>query len=334
MVLVPWFKKYYDKTKEIQEQARQTLMQQATPPPEGVWRARLARLERGRQTLKGGQLVTPSGEYSSIGVGVVDSTGGLDLSNSGIAPIGNVAPNIINSGFAYTSTSTSITWYWDGTNGSSRIIIRRTNGDKVPIPAGSIVVGSLPSPSTRYYFLPFWNSAANSCTIGWVAGTTGSPAIAFSVSTDADAVQQQSLQDRDQLWGGYMYADTAAGGGGTGGGGGGGMGCVMHGCTDVEPLAEGDSVCLLQPQSQWVRLVLPTGVSLTCTPDHIVYTEAGKRMAKDCERGDSMITKWGFMPLFDKQSVTIACQKEKWEVPGHAMWCNGFLSHNNKALPL
>lgn len=310
-----------------------TLMQQAAQPVDGVWRSRLRRLERGQQTLKNGELVTPSGPYSSISNSVLDSTGGLNFTNLGIVPTGNIAPNIISGGFAYTCTETTLTWYWDGTNGSSRMLIRRTNGTRVPIPAGSQLITGLTA-LTKYYHLPFWNSASNSCTIGWVGGTVGSPAISFLVNTDVDALQQQLGQTRDQLWSGWLDGTTAAGGGGTGGGGGGGNDCVMHGCTDVEPLAEGDSIMALYPQSEWIRLVLPTGVSLTCTPDHIVYTEAGKRMAKDCTKGDSMITKWGFMPLFDKQSVTIACQKEKWEVPGHAMWCNGFLSHNQKVAPL
>jgi hypothetical protein len=256
----------------------------------------------------------------------------LNLSNSGIAMVGNAAPNVLSGGFAYTCTDTTMTWYWDGTNGSSRMLIRRANGDKVPIPAGSIAVTGLTA-STKYYFLPF-KPVANSCTIGWVGGTVGTPRIAFTVATDLDAFQQQTLQSRDALWGGYMFGTTQPGGSPPGGGGGGGNDCVMHGCTDVEPLADGDSIMTLHPHSEWVRLVLPTGVSLTCTPDHIVYTEAGRKMAKECERGDSMITKWGFMPLFDKQSVTIACQKERWEVPGHAMWCNGFLSHNRKEVPL
>lgn len=315
----------------------ESLWSKANQPIEGVWRARLQRLERGRQTLKGGQLVTPSGSYSAIGSGVVDSSGGLSLSNSGIVPTGNLAPGIVSDGvtttFAYACTDTTITWYWDGTSGSSRIVIRRADGSKVPIPAGSIVVTGLLA-STKYYFLPFWNSGANSCTIGWVGGTVGSPRIAFTATTDMDAFQQQMAQTRDQLSGGWMDATTVAGGAPPGGGGPTGGNCVMHGCTDVEPLADGDSIMTLHPHSEWVRLVLPTGVSLTCTPDHIVYTEAGRKMAKDCERGDSMITKWGFMPLFDKQSVTIACQKERWEVPGHAMWCNGFLSHNRKEVPL
>lgn len=312
----------------------ETLWSKANQPPEGVWRARLNRLERGRQTLKGGELVTPSGTYSAIRVGVVDSTGGLDLSNSGITPVGNVAPNIVSGGFAYTCTDTTITWYWDGTNGSSRMVIRRTNGDKIAVPAGTQLVTGLVA-STKYYFLPFRNSGSNSCTIGWVEGTTGSPHIAFSVNTNVDALQSQMAQSRDQLWGGWMDATTTAAAAPPGGGGGGGNGCVMHGSTDVEPVADGvEGIMTLHPHSDWVRLVLANGVSLTCTPNHVVYAESGRREARDCEVGDSMITKWGFVPLLDKQSVAIACQKESWEFPGHAMWCNGFLCHNRKEPPL
>src|SRR5216683_687699 len=79
---------------------------------------------------------------------------GFDLTNSVVVKKGGVPPAGNISGFAYTSTDHSITWYWDGTNGSHVIVVIRADGKRFTIPtAGSGLTVSGLSASTTYNFL-------------------------------------------------------------------------------------------------------------------------------------------------------------------------------------
>jgi len=158
----------------------------------------------------------------------VDTTG--QESTPQAAQCGTVAgsagstPFSTTGSFAYTSTSTSITWYWDGTNGSSTLPIYRADGTVTGPLSGNQAITGL-SPSTTYKFYPYYDEVTK--TLLWVAGGSGTPAYAQPSAGSSVLVQSQNLRNRIPLSIGGMSASTPASGsgGGTGGGGGGGGGC-------------------------------------------------------------------------------------------------------------
>src|SRR6185437_2327148 len=89
----------------------------------------------------------------------VDTTGQESLPNSAqtVAASGSAGstPFSTTTGFAYTSTTTSITWYWDGTNGSSNITIYRADKTTTGPLSGSQTITGLSS-GTTYNFYPYY----------------------------------------------------------------------------------------------------------------------------------------------------------------------------------
>ncbi len=141
-----------------------------------------------------------------------------------INPQGNVPPNI-NGSFAYTSTTTSITFYWDGTHGSTALVIYLDDGTTIIPPYNSFTVTGLTA-NTTYYFYPIYNPATG--LVGFVtggAGSNGSPACAYS-SASYGSTQQQFMKNVLALSNGSVTAATPASGSGGGGGLGGGGQCV------------------------------------------------------------------------------------------------------------
>lgn len=65
-----------------------------------------------------------------------------------------------NTGFTYTTTTTSITFYWDGTNGSSQIQIAWPDGSTTLVPLSRIAITGL-SAGTTYNFYPFYDTQLN-----------------------------------------------------------------------------------------------------------------------------------------------------------------------------
>lgn len=303
---------------------------------------RIQRLEKGSQRLQRGQLRPTQGSYTRFPTGLLSTSTPqqvLDLSTSGVRKTGGVPPSGNTAGFAYTATTATITWYWDGTNGSKVPVITRADGSRFTVPSGGsgLTVSGLTA-NTMYFFLPFWN--INSlCNIGWVAGTTGSPSIAFVLADTVDPVNapvyfmQQTLQGNEALSSGFMTASTTAtgtGGGGAGGGGGGGQRCVMAG-TDIETLGDLPYALEVSSETEWVYL--RTAVrELYCTYDHPLYhADRGRVRADSLESGDSAITIYGEEELLAVEFKRRVCSKHKVMMDkGHLFWANGFLSHNVK----
>lgn len=304
--------------------------------------SRLARLEDSVPYLLPGGAYAGNRWATTSAVDIEALTDGLiDLSTSGgLITAGAIPPAASEAGFAATYTDTTITWYWDGTNSSSVIVIRRTDGIRQTVPAGSITITGLTA-STWYGFLPYW-SPNNKCGIGWVAGTAGTPSIAFPGGTgasfvdagtktaQADALAQQVSIGREQLSAGVMTIQTAAGGGsGSGGAGGGGLFCVMRG-THIETLNDIAYSSKLFPQTEWRHIVTRSGKSLFCTPDHALYhPERGKVKAETLT--DWALTSVGEDKVVSNTSHRRVCVKEYVTMKeGHLFWANHFLSHNSK----
>jgi hypothetical protein len=125
----------------------------------------------------------------------------------------------------YTSTTTSITIAWDGTNNSTAITIYRddgTNTDISAISSGKVTVSSLTS-NTTYYFYPYYDEITN--TVTFVLGGSGSNSSAHTAKADSKIRDQRKTKQIALENGAFQAATTVSGsGGGTGGGGGSGGG--------------------------------------------------------------------------------------------------------------
>ncbi len=309
----------------------------------GVATGRLQRLETGAQRYQRTVLRPTSGAYTRLPVTGLVGAGRLQqkisLTNSGVQKKGSIPPNGNTYGFAYTSTATSITWYWNGTNGSTGIVIHRADGSNFTVPtAGSGFTVSGLTANTTYYFLPFWNTVQNSCNIGWVPGTTGTPQVAFvaadtsNVTTSSYYLIQQNLQGNEALSAGYMSAMTPASG--SGGGGAGGHGCVMAG-TEIETVGDQEYTTEVISETEWLYIRVEDNRFLKCTLDHRLYhAEKGKVMADSLSIGDLLITDTGEQEITEIYEFRQKCSKHKIEMgKGHLYWANGFLSHNQKPIP-
>lgn len=278
------------------------------------------------------------------------SNGAIDFTSSGVQVVGSIPPTANTPGFAATSASgagagtSNIHIYWDGTNASTVLVLRRAkirgtamDTESIRIPSGDLNITGL-DPSTTYYFLPFW-SPNNECMVGWVQGTVGTPQIAFTANTDSGAAAKQNYQFREPLSSGFVSFVTPApssSSGGTQGGGGGspGSGCVMLG-TDIEPLGDSPYRNIHVPWSKWWRIVTNKGRSLNAHPRHWIYDADKGRVPMDTVPvGGWVITDSGeekvelAMP-FTRQCTKVETQMES----GHLYWANGFMSHNFPKIP-
>jgi|SRR5579872_109139 len=131
---------------------------------------------------------------------------------------------VFSGAFSYVSTTTTITWYWDGTNGSTLLTLLWPDGSKTPIIPGSLAISGL-TLYTTYLFYPFANPQTN--TINFVIGLTssvGTPAAAYTAANPAAAQQAYGDGLVPMTVGAMSAATTASGGGGGSGGGSGGGG--------------------------------------------------------------------------------------------------------------
>lgn len=174
------------------------------------------------QLIGQGQNPTQQKGFPSLQVPVVDPT------TPQITSKGNRMSSVTTP-ITWVATSSSISFFWDGTNGSQFLRIGRDDGTIVgPTNNGSPVVVSNLSPSTQYYFYPYWDESAQKVIFATVPQVSvGTPAIAFAVPNFL-AAQQQILRTHIQL--AVLLAQTGVatpGSGstsGTGGSGGGGAG--------------------------------------------------------------------------------------------------------------
>jgi hypothetical protein len=173
-------------------------------------------------TLLGQGSVPPGTGVPAFGSAIIDPTGAQVI--TGGQRTGSVTTTI-----SYTSTTTSITFYWDGTNGSQKMVIARDDGTTTgPLITGSPQTVTGLTANTQYFFYMYWDETLNQVKFATVAGTAvGSPAYAFT-SSNTTAAQQQILKNRILLSPNFSSqgiktpsAGTGSGAGGTGGGSGG-----------------------------------------------------------------------------------------------------------------
>lgn len=120
----------------------------------------------------------------------------------------------------------SVTFFWDGTNGSQELKIGRDDGTVVgPTNNGSPAIVNGLVANTQYFFYPYWDEAMQTVVFATTPNVAvGTPPIAFTVGNFL-AAQQQILRGRIPL--GLLLVSTgvttpaapgtATGTGGTGG---------------------------------------------------------------------------------------------------------------------
>lgn len=303
-------------------------------------RDRLRRLEVGAQRLQRGVLRPTSGIYARLPVSALDDAKKiLDIRSHALLKRGSIIPTANTNGFAYVADTTTIHWYWDGTNGSTVIVLTRADGTKFVIPPGDILVTGL-SPNTKYYFIPFWSKGG--CNVGWVDSSQGTPAIAtaggyLTIPDLAPALNiKQNLQDREPLAAGAISGSTTAAGSVSAGAGDGGdptlgRGCVMAG-TEIFPLGGLPYELEVLPEYEWVRIEADDGRVLVCTRDHpLFHEERGRIEAEMLSKGDPILMDDGVHEIKDSYWLNKKCSKYKvCMAEGHLFYANGFLSHNVK----
>lgn len=309
--------------------------------------ARISRIEKVVPYKTGGGKYAPMTFAPIISSGLTN--GKINLSTGAAIDFkGIMSPNVIDGQFTVSSPSDSTaTIYWDGTNSSRVILIRRPdsqgqglNGTSTTIPGNNLTITGL-TPAVKYQILPFW-VPGNACGIGFAPGTAGTPLIAFA-STDSDTLVSQaraaqSLAGREPL-GNVSWTQPTAGGTapagnptdpptrnpGT---------CVRLG-THIEPLGSyrpSEIEELIHPQREWIHIESRRGLVLEGTPNHILYhAEKWKLRMDGFAKGDYAITRFGEDQITEWYPFIRDCSKVQVKMTfGHLFWANGFLSHNAK----
>lgn len=170
--------------------------------------------------LIGQGAVPPGQNLQAFGSNIVDPT------SAQIVSAGSRMSSIAT-GIAFATTTTSVTFYWDGTNGSKPFQIYRDDGTVFgPSITGSPYAVTGLSPSTQYFFYPYFDESVQQIKFSTIGGVSvGSPAIAFTTQNNL-AAQQQILRGHIPL--AFLLsstgvttpgAGTTTGFGGSGGGG-------------------------------------------------------------------------------------------------------------------
>ena len=137
--------------------------------------ARVSRLEAGYPTSVAGRLTFSNSSLAVPATGSVLASGAI--APTGIQATGSTFAFVIQGNLSFTSDGGSITIYWDGSNGSKLMTIRRADGSNYSITSGSMRVGGL-IPGVQYGFSSFV-SIAQPQNLSFVQGDSGSPKFAF-----------------------------------------------------------------------------------------------------------------------------------------------------------
>lgn len=307
---------------------------------------RIARLEMiAPQVLRGNATAaqTAFNQYSPLSSsGIVG--GKINIANTdAITFVGSMGQTVVDGQFSVgaPTAATSSTIYWDGTNSSRRIVLRRADGTNFPIPGGTIIVTGL-TVSLQYTYMAYW-IPGNVCTIAWAQGDTGTPQIAFSPGISATLFNQGGAtltQAGHEKLGVFSFTQPASGTSSPTSPSSPpsrnpGM-CVRIG-TRIEPLGRIDANDWRIEntwQDDWVCLGTKGGLRLECTPNHPLYTNDGKIEAQTLKTGDWVITANGMDKLSDVCTWKHHCTKQGPRMNyGHLYWANGFLSSNAKNQP-
>ncbi len=249
-----------------------------------------------------------------LGAGAIDA-------GTGIFRVGNGSvPNSYIGAMAYVSTTSSITWYWDGTHGSTQLTIYRATMPPSNLPnqvesetvlPSNLAVNGLTA-STSYYFFPYISEntipyPAYTPQISWVdgaqagGGASGSPNIAFAGSRNQAAAQFSSRNDNIPIATNPVATATTSSGSGGGSGGGNNSGCPRgdmfveerdRGVIAVASLRANDWIkspegfsrvraVQKKRRNAWIKIVTENDHAIVVTPNHIFPTQEGDAIASN-----------------------------------------------------
>lgn len=257
---------------------------------------------------------------------------------------GAVAQVTTSGNFGYSATTTSITWFWDGTNSSNPFVLHTGDGNQIAVPKGSLQCTGLTA-TTTYKFYPYYSVGA--AEMVFALGGVGTPAIAFT-SPSATAAASQILNGNLTVASGSISAATTTSGG-NGGTGGGGSGClapwaiVLTKADGEKPISECEvgewifcpwgwtQIQFLEKKTANKLCVVRVegGLELPCTETHPLAMPDMKWVAPPYAMGCELITVEGPRKVVEvrveDRSFTCfhpGCQ------PYHEFWSNGILTHN------
>lgn len=157
-------------------------------------------------TLPSSTAVLPSGQINPL---------------SAVQAKGNLSPLVLSGVLGFSADDSSITVWWDGTNSSQVISIKRADGTSFTVPKGSQTITGLTA-GTQYGFSVYWN-VNNTGGLSFGPGDQGSPQIGISPtapqSTINQAIQAQQSFEAEPVYSGLVYWSTTNTGGGTSGAG-------------------------------------------------------------------------------------------------------------------
>ena len=180
--------------------------------------ARVSRLEAGFPSSIAGRVT-----YSNSSLAVPSTNSVLPsgaIAPTGIQATGSTFAFVVQGNYAFTSDGTSITIYWDGSNGSKLLAIRRADGSNYSITAGSMKIGGLTT-GVQYGFSSFI-AIPQPAHLSFVQGDAGSPGFAFSPAATpaliSSASRTQRLTTNERITEGLIFftANIGAAGLGTG----------------------------------------------------------------------------------------------------------------------
>lgn len=313
--------------------------------PEKMLR-RIARLETMAPQILRGNGVAAQNQFFKYGPLITSglSNGKIDISKTGsITFVGSMGQTVVDGQFSVgaPTSATSSTIYWDGTNSSRQIVLRRADGTNFPIPGSTQIVTGLTA-GGAYTYMAYW-IPGNVCTIAWAQGTNGTPQIAFDNTASASIfnIGNATLtQAGHEKLGVFSFTQPASGTSSPGSPSSPptknpGM-CVRLG-TEIYPLGPikaDEWRTEMTAQDDWFALGTQRGLRLDCTPSHPLYTDNGKTPAERLKVGDWLITEIGMEKLTKCDPWKHRCTKQQVFMNyGHLYYANGFLSSNAKNQP-
>lgn len=307
---------------------------------------RIARLETIAPQILRGNGVAAQNQFFKYGPLITSglANGKIDISKTGsITFVGSMGQTVVDGQFSIgaPTSATSSTIYWDGTNGSRQIVLRRADGTNFPIPGSTQIVTGLTA-GNGYTYMAYW-IPGNVCTIAWAQGTAGTPQIAFDNTASASTfnIGNATLtQAGHEKLGVFSFTQPASGTSSPGNPvtppvKNPGM-CVRLG-TEIDPLGPinpDEWRTEMTAQDDWIALGTQRGLRLDCTPSHPLYTDNGKTPAEKLKVGDWLLTEIGMEKLIKCDPWKHRCTKQQVFMNyGHLYYANGFLSSNAKNQP-
>jgi hypothetical protein len=181
--------------------------------------SRLRRLEGSYPKQKSATPVFSKSKFVLPSSTAVTPTGQINPL-SAVQAKGNLSPFVLSGSLGFIASSTSITVFWDGTNSSVPIVVKRADKTSFTVPKGAQTIGNL-QPGTQYLFSVYWN-VNNTSGLSFGPGDVGSPRIAVSPgasqATTNAALQAQQTYNAEPIYAGLVAFSTTASGQSSGAG--------------------------------------------------------------------------------------------------------------------